>query len=174
MKSYAGIGARDCPKWILDLLAKTAYWLSYKGYILRSGAAEGCDSAFEYGCDKGTGQKEIFLPWKGFNNSKSTLVVKDEKAFDVAKLYHPRFDTLSNGAKKLQVGSSHQVLGWNLNEPSSFVLCYTKNGNGNGGTGQALRIAKGYNIPIFDFGKYNDIEKCRAEFKIFIEQFIDI
>ena len=42
MKIYAGIGSRDCPKEILSVLAKTAYWLSNKGFILRSGGAEGC------------------------------------------------------------------------------------------------------------------------------------
>lgn len=171
MKIYAGIGSRDCPKEILSVLAKTAYWLSNKGFILRSGGAEGCDKAFEYGCDKANGQKEIYLPWKGFNGSKSEYVVSDKKAFEMAAQYHPRYATLKDAAKRLQARNSHQVLGWNLETPSDCIICYTKNGKGEGGTGQALRIAKHYNIPIFDFGKYDDISKARKEFMEFIKPF---
>lgn len=171
MRFYAGIGSRECPDEVLKLLAKTAYWLSKKGFTLRSGAADGCDAAFEYGCDKANGNKEIFLPWKGFNNSTSELIVKNPKAYEIARKYHPRFDSLKSGAKSLQARNSHQVLGWDLNTPVEFVLCYTKKGKGEGGTGQALRIAKEYNIPIFDFGIYNDINDCRSEFMEFIKQF---
>ena len=173
MRFSAGIGSRDCPKEVLSILANTAYWLSDKGFVLRSGGAEGCDKAFEYGCDKANGKKEIYLPWKGFNNSKSEYVVNDKKAFDIASKYHPRYATLKDGAKKLQARNSHQVLGWNLKTPSDFVVCYTKDGKGQGGTGQALRIAKDYNIPVFDFGKYKDINKARVEFMNFIKPFIE-
>ena len=45
-----------------------------------------------------------------------------------------------------------QVLGEDCNTPSSFVLCWTPNGKEIGGTSQALRIAKHYNIPIINWG----------------------
>lgn len=172
MKCYAGIGSRDCPKEILVLLSKTAFWLSNKDFVLRSGGAEGCDTAFEIGCDKANGKKEIYLPWSGFNKSKSQYVVKDKKAFDIAAKYHPRFATLKDGAKKLQARNSHQVLGWNLESPSLFVICYTKEGKGQGGTGQAIRIANDYAIPVFDFGKFKSIDEARSEFMTFIKPFL--
>lgn len=172
MRCYAGIGSRDCPKEILHILAKTAYWLANKGFVLRSGAADGCDKAFEYGCDKAKGEKEIYLPWKGFNGSESKYVVKDKKAFEIAAKYHPRYAALKEGAKKLQARNTHQVLGWDFETPSIFVVCYTKDGKGEGGTGQALRIAKDYNIPIFDFGKYKDIDEARVKFMEFIKPFV--
>ena len=62
---YAGIGSRDTPRWVLDCMKKLAYCLS-DDFILRSGGADGADSYFEIGCDKGNGEKEIFLPWRGF------------------------------------------------------------------------------------------------------------
>lgn len=172
MKFYAGIGARKCPKEILILLEKTGYWLSKRGFKLRSGAAPGCDDAFERGCDKANGIKEIFVPWKGFNGSKSELVVKDKKAYEIAEQFHPNYAKLSQGAKSLQARNSHQVLGWDLKTPSKFILCYTKDGKGEGGTGQAIRIAKAYNIPVFDFGKYKDMDSCRKEFMAFITPFL--
>ncbi|NMA16004.1 MAG: hypothetical protein GX935_02005, partial [Erysipelotrichia bacterium] len=55
-----------------------------------------------------------------------------------------------------------------------FIICWTKNGSGSGGTGQAIRIAKAYDIPIFDAGKYKDIEQVKEELKEFIKQFKDV
>ena len=172
MKYYAGIGSRDCPKEIASLMVKVAAWLSRRGYILRSGKAPGSDEAFEKGCDMVKGEKEIFLPWTGFNNSDSNLVVKDKRAFDIAKKYHPYYDRLGQGAKKLQARNSHQILGKDLETPCDFVICYTEGGKEIGGTAQALRISKDYNIPVFNFGSYNNIDECRENFMKFIEDFI--
>lgn len=167
---YTGIGSRNCPENTIEIMIKTATWLAKKGYVLRSGKAKGSDEAFEKGCDIAKGKKEIYLPWKNFNGSNSTLIVKDIKAFEIARKYHPYFDSLSQGAQRLQARNSHQVLGQDLNTLSKFILCYTPNGDGSGGTGQAIRIAKDYNIPIFDFGKYKDINECRANFKEFMAE----
>lgn len=163
-KFYTGIGARDCPTEILDRITKICKWLALKDYTLRSGGANGCDSAAEKGCDLANGEKEIYLPWKEFNGSHSNLVVKDKRAFEIAAKYHPNYNNLSQGAKSLQARNSHQILGQNLDIPSQFVICYTKNGLDVGGTSQALRIARDYNIPIFNLGKYTDISECRKAF----------
>lgn len=166
---YAGIGSRETPKEFLDLFTKVAKYLSKKGCVLRSGGACGSDKAFELGATN----KEIFLPWKGFEGSNSNLVVQDGKAFDIASKYHPRWNYLSQGAKKLQARNSHQILGYDLESPSDFVICWTKGGKGNGGTGQALRIAKDYNIPIFDCGKYSDVRECAKELKRFLDKILN-
>lgn len=167
---YAGIGARDCPEGILDLLEKTAKWLSERGHILRTGGANGCDTAFEKGCDAANGIKEIYIPWKGYNGSKSNLVVSNPRAFEIAKQYHPCYERLTQGVKKLHARNSHQMLGMNLDNPSAFVICYTKEGKRGGGTGQALRVAIDYDIPIFDFGISTDINVLRKELMSFMKE----
>ena len=48
-KFYTGIGSRQTPKDILNLIEDVAFKLASKGYILRSGAAKGADTAFEDG-----------------------------------------------------------------------------------------------------------------------------
>ena len=172
MRYYAGIGSRECPEELLNVLAKASYMLSRKDFVLRSGGADGCDRAFEYGCDMANGQKEIYLPWRGFNGSNSDYIVNNKRAFEIASQFHPRYSSLKDSAKLLQARNSHQVLGCDLETPSEFILCYTKNGKGGGGTGQALRIANYYNIPIFDFGKFKDITKAKKEFIEFIKPII--
>lgn len=149
---YAGIGSRATPDNILNTMKLVALFLASEGFILRSGGVDGADVAFESGVDEIKGDKEIFLPWFNFNGSNSNLVVEDSLAFEMGKKFHPYWDKLSQGAKKLQARNCHQVLGQDLNTPSSFVLCYTERGHGKGGTGQAIRIAKAYDIPVFDFG----------------------
>lgn len=155
---YTGIGSRNTPEEILKVFENIGQYLATKDFVLRSGAADGADSAFEQGCNHVNGKKEIYLPWKGFNGSTSDLVVTNPEAFEIAKHYHPYWENLKDGAKKLQARNSHQVLGLDLHTPSDFIICYTPNGQESGGTGQALRIAKDYHIPIFDAGQYDNID----------------
>lgn len=170
MKTYAGIGSRETPITIQQLMYYMAKNLSINGYTLRSGGAKGADQAFELGCDNLNGSKEIYLPWAGFENSKSTLVIKDPKAFEIAEKYHPYWQNLSQGARKLQARNSHQVLGPDLSTISKFIICYTKAGKKAGGTGQAIRIAEAYSIPVFDCGLYEkDLELLKKEYRKFIK-----
>lgn len=169
MLYYAGIGSRETPRELLDLFTRVAKYLSTKNYILRSGGAKGSDKAFELGAI----HKEIYLPWKGFEGNNSNLIVKDEKAFEIAEKYHPRWVYLSQSAQKLQARNSHQILGKDLASPSDFVICWTKGGKGSGGTGQAIRIAKDYNIPVFDCGKYSDVKECAIELKKFLDEILE-
>lgn len=166
---YAGIGSRETPEHTLNLMSQMASYLANKGYTLRSGGADGADIAFENGCDKVNGLKEIYLPWGKFNGSNSNLIVKDKKAFELAEMYHPYWHNLSQGAKKLQARNCHQVLGNDLKTPSKFIICYTKDGKRKGGTGQALRIAETKNIDIFDCGLYNDSDTLKNEYRKFLK-----
>lgn len=165
---YAGIGSRETPENVQEYFALIATLFAYKGIVLRSGGAQGADKAFEIGCDKVNGQKEIYLPWRRFENSDSNLIISNPKAYQIAEQFHPYWHNLKEGAKKLQARNSHQVLGEDLETPSSFVLCWTKNGMGSGGTGQAIRIADHYNIPVFDAGTFKTVDEIKSELKLFL------
>lgn len=123
--------------------------LSQSSYCLQSGGAEGADSAFEIS----SSNKLIFLPWDGFNNKFSDNIQYIVPTFNqhFIEKYHPKPKLLSQGAKKLMSRNAYQVLGIDLNSPVEFVLCWTKDGKPSGGTGQAMRIALDYGIPIFNF-----------------------
>ena len=166
MKYYTGIGSRSTPQNVAQLMRKVATYLSIIGYTLRSGGADGADSAFE----SGSTNSEIFLPWPNFNN-KEGIVCSHPLATELAMRFHPHYSNLSSGAKKLMHRNSHQLFGVDMNTPSDFVICWTPNGKGNGGTGQALRIAKHYNIPIFDIGHYNNTDVAKRELYSFLKPF---
>lgn len=150
MRAYAGIGSRQTPVEILRAMTSAATQLSAHDLVLRSGAAHGADAAFELGADPE--KVQIFLPWKGFNNHSSPYHNPLSDAFTIAEHHHPAWDKLTPAIRQLMARNVHQVLGPCLQDPVLFVLCWTPNGNGSGGTGQALRVAKTYGIPVYDMG----------------------
>lgn len=151
-KEYAGIGSRETPPNVIRLMRMIGQVLARKGLILRSGGADGADSAFEAGCDQGEGQKEIFLPWKGFNKNESSLTKPSMAAEIMASEIHPNWKACKPGAQKLHARNCHQVLGENLKRPSAFVVFWakTKGGEVQGGTATAVRLAKKQGIPCFN------------------------
>lgn len=151
---YAGIGSRKTPHYICDLMTKIAYVFAKLDYTLRSGGADGADSAFEQGCDKASGKKQIFLPWGGFNDKKG-IFPPTVKAMEIASTYHPTWNKCSRGAKLLHSRNSHQILGRDCETPLSFVVCWH---TGSGGTTQACRLAKDHKIPIINLAKDNELQ----------------
>lgn len=166
---YAGIGSRETPAHILSLMQRIGAELARNGFTLRSGGADGADTAFEQGAvsvqyNGARAGTEIFLPWEGFNGRKYGIVPfkyesddyeaseKYNEALNIAAKYHPNWNACSKGAKQMHTRNVAQVLGYDLLKKAEFVVCWTPNGKGGGGTGQALRIAKAYNIPVFDLG----------------------
>lgn len=147
--AYAGVGSRKTPPEMLEVMRKVAGRLSARGLVLRSGGARGADQAFEAGVPEG-GAKEIFLPSKGFASSTSRLYRLPDEAFEIAAQFHPRWAHLSSFERQLMARNSQQVMGGDLRSPSKFVLCWTKDGRASGGTGQAIRVAQGNGIPVFN------------------------
>ncbi len=157
-KYYTGVGSRSSPPEILEKIQLIAAALANKGYILRSGAANGSDEFFERGCDSVNGKKEIYLPWKGFNNSQSELYNVSDEALELAKSIHPAWSKLNQAAQKLHSRNCYQVAGLNLDTPSNFLICYTENGASIGGTRTAIEIANKYGITVYNLGKEGVLE----------------
>ena len=149
-KFYAGIGSRGTPYEILNKMGVLASDLSCRGYILRSGHADGADQAFEMGANPAL--TEIFLPWNSYNNDSglknlNLICELSEKHFELAEKYHPAWMRCSQGAKKLHARNGQIILGKDLTSPVDFVVCWHE---GTGGTMQAVRIAKDMNIPVIN------------------------
>lgn len=145
-KYYTGIGSRETPPRVLMEMEAIAILLEKEGYTLRSGGAPGADEHFEL-CVQ---NKEIFLPWERFNNNPSNLHNVTEEAVSFSLKFHPAPERLSPAAKKLMGRNAYQVMGRGLDTPSEFVICWTKDGKDSGGTGQAIRIARHYGIPVYN------------------------
>lgn len=155
--AYAGIGSRETPDHILATMQVLGKEFAELGLTLRSGGASGADLAFEVGANQvPNAQKEIYLPWKGFNQNPSPLFTIPDGALEIAKAHHPAWHACSHAARKLHARNVLQILGQNLDAPVKFVVCWTPDGaetrttSKTGGTGQAIRIANIYQVPVFN------------------------
>lgn len=147
MRYYTGIGARKTPKEICEKFTRIAEYL--KDWTLRSGGANGADTAFELGA----GHRDIFLPWRGFNGNHSDLYTQLPEARRLAERFYPKWRDATEPVRKLMARNIHQVLGLELNDPSTLLICWTEGGLEVGGTATAIRVAKEYKVPIFNFGE---------------------
>lgn len=145
---YAGIGSRKTPLPVLEIMTEVGRLMAREGVLLRSGGAEGADSAFEAGAD---GNAEIFLPWA--KRDRPHGIVKDCPVhLRMALSFHPFPHSLKDAGRKLMARNGCQIFGENFTRPSHCVICWTPEGLGKGGTGQALRLARTVGIPVIDLG----------------------
>lgn len=153
-KHYAGIGSRETPKDILHLMTAIATRLAADGWTLRSGHADGADLAFEVGAGKDC---EIYLPKITFNGhypiQGRKFAAPTLAAVELASQHHPAWERCNEWARLLHGRNMHQVLGYDLNDPVRFVICWApldNEGKPRGGTAQAIRLADSRNIPVFN------------------------
>lgn len=169
MKIYTGVGSRSTPAEMLNIIQNVASVLGKQGWVLRSGGADGADSAFEAGCDAVQGSKKIYIPWDGFNgrrqDGRSVLTLEQGDragAMDLVKEVHPAYGMLSRGALALHARNAYEVLGLYLDTPSKFLLCYApvdKYGVPKGGTRTSWVLAQKCGIPCFNLINDRDYER---------------
>jgi hypothetical protein len=148
---YAGIGSRETPPAERSLMVEVARLLAARGHTLRTGGADGADERFLSGCLLWEPARyELYLPWPGFSDqAPATLVRPTERALAIAANYHPRWALLKHSERQLLGRDVHQILGAECNVPVRAVICWTPDGSldgassESGGTGMALRIARG-------------------------------
>ena len=145
-KYYTGVGSRQTPENVLALMTLTADLLEQSGYILRSGGALGADTAFEQGV-RDQRNKQIYYAEQA-----------SPAAMEIAAKYHPAWHHCKPYARKLHGRNSFQVLGFDLNAPSEFLICWTPDGCirhidrsiQTGGTGTAISIAEAHGVSIIN------------------------
>lgn len=149
---YTGIGARKTPKEFLGKMRSVGRFMAQWGHTLRSGGAPGADSAFEGGCIEKEGKMDIYLPWEYFNHNHSRLFGATKDARMMASVFHPNWSNVGPAGRDFMGRNCYQILGRDLKTPTDFVICWTPGGKFEGGTGQALRMADHYHIPILNMG----------------------
>lgn len=117
----------------------------------------------------------VYLPFPYFNGRSASqpgmidaqALPKAPQAQDLAKSIHPATQnkkTLSSHALAFHSRNGHQVLGVSLDTPVRSILCFTGDGakkgasitQKTGGTGQALRLADKFGVPVVNIGNRAD------------------
>lgn len=155
---YTGIGSRETPLLVALTMTAVASMLRKKYYKLRSGGADGADTAFEVGADN---FMEIFLPYRKFNGREAngdqfvdaSKLPNAYKARMIAEDIHPAWDMMNDGGKSMHTRNVFQVLGRGLNQPSEFVICWTLDGRVKGGTRTAIVLAERNSVPVYNLAE---------------------
>lgn len=156
MKTYAGVGARATPPEFLHLIETLAEKLERARYLLRTGGAPGADTAFTKGVR--AFELELYLPWPRFNGHPwATLERPTAAAVNIAAAHHPAWADLDWKSRMLHARNSHIVLGRDCNDPVDFLVCWTRGGRTVGGTGQAIRVARAYDVPVYNLANPVDV-----------------
>ena len=152
--TYAGIGSRNAPITVIRRASHIAKRLEHQWFVLYTGGAYGMDTAFM----AGTQFYKCFMP-SSFHNGRTsnradlidcTSLSNWNEALQLVNKYHPNVNALKPFGLKLMARNSYCILGEDLKSPVDFVLCWTPNGEDVGGTAQGIRIARDWNIPVFN------------------------
>ena len=168
---YAGVGSRETPPHVLDAMEHIARTLATDGWLLRSGGAHGADQAFESGCEE-SGLKprpaEVWVPWSGYNSyAGHVLRGPAARAADaIAARLHPAWHRCGRGARLLHARNAAIVLGGGVGgageDPVDAVVCWTRTGGPDGGTGMAIRIAEARGIPVVNLQRVGNPDDALA------------
>ena len=164
VRIYTGVGSRGAPPDILQDMFDIGVALGIS-YGLRTGGAEGSDTAFADGAVSVGGLVCVYRP-ETIRSSKGVVVTwgpPTKEAYGVAESVHPAWGSLGDYAKALHARNVHQVLGPKLDKPSEFVVCWTPDGasteaetsRSTGGTRTAIVVASRYGIPVYNLHEQN-------------------
>lgn len=190
MSYYTGVGSRETPDDILEVMQQLGKKLADNHWVLRTGGAKGADQAFELGWvqhvqeNKQFTKAEIYLPWDGYEKHARDAMfgcnilpdLDDEFLYlvaeSMAEQLHPAWNVnkedgspiVTAGAKKMHRRNVYQVLGRDLKTPSSMLVAWTKltkQGAPKGGTATAIKLATNHGIPCYNLNKPEDLEKIQ-------------
>ncbi len=155
---YAGVGSRRTPSAMLRLMHHVARYLAGLGYALRTGGAEGADTAFAQGALEAGGAVELYLPWPDFGHWTEAPNLRihtgaPPPALAEARAAHPAWERTRPASRKLLGRNARIILGPDLDDPVRFVVLWTPGGKPVGGTGVAWRIAERHGVPVVHLGE---------------------
>lgn len=161
--TYAGIGSRQTPREILQIMTRMAAWLAGEGWHLHSGGAEGADTAFASGVPvEGRTQ---YLPWRNFRRLSGpdcVVLTSGEmgRCMANAEEMHPAWERCKPTVRKLHARNVAILLGADTHAPVHAVVCWTPGAQVVGGTGMGIRIAQRCDIPVFNLADRHPRDIC--------------
>lgn len=191
-KTYAGVGSRDTPQDMLDLMYRMAKVLCDLGWIGNSGEAPGADWYFHQGAkassNYGPGAFNAIIPWNGFKSQNEVKVYQHEgnNIYVMPRRRSKRAEMLGIGARGTYAGlntpgkialhsrNAMQVLGMDLMSPVKFLICWAKpvgnKGKVSGGTNTAVALALHFGIDVINLATPNGLNRAMT----FLEEYEEV
>ena len=153
-KPYTMVSNREAPIGVLARMTEIAKLMDGKGFTCRIDGAEGASSAVEpVDC-----RKEVILAWKGFNNKESQFTYTAPEALEIAKKFHPTFDTAKPAVQTFLGRNVRLVMGQTLKSPIMAMVVWTEDGAETlkdrtaktGFAGHLIALASALGVPVFN------------------------
>lgn len=161
--TYAGIGSRETPMEILELMTKASAWLGAKGYTLQSGGAIGADMAFEgksYPKTLTAGSYDVV-------NKKGKVVLKAGQVVKIgSKEYTDAYYAFTDKATKGSIVGSDWSNKVNIPKVASFSAFDVTN-NKFGNSSKVLNIAKELHTNPEKLTKWSEALMARNTYQVF-------
>jgi len=165
---YAGVGSRETPADVFELMHRAASIFARAGWTVRTGGALGADEAFASGAAEINAELcELYLPWRGYNGKSSRFSTPSPDAVQIASGVHPTWESLGVGAKMLHARNVHIGLGPDVLQPllPRFILCWTKDGarresessSRTGGTRTVIVLGSRLGVPVHNLQRKESI-----------------
>ena len=185
------IGSRDLERQVqyqkdIQLCYDVAYRLAELGIIMTSGlCTDGMDGIAQKAYSQAvldgkanTSQFEVYvaeqkninaspLPNKHLAIIRNPKLVKETHQMCLKVMGESHWNRCNDWAKGMHSRNCHQIFGYDLKSPVNAVICWTPNGNIQGGTATAIKLAMDANIPVFNLGRI-DQDECKQEIRQFL------
>lgn len=166
-KPYVVISNKEVPPNVVESVSRIVKTLEGLGFILRMDGMEGLAAATEN--IPAPDNRELHLPWKGFDNKESKFTYNSDEAKALAKLFHPGYDTLKPAVQSFLAKNVRLAMGDRLKSPALFMICWSEDGAENslqktiksGNIGHIIGIMSSLHAPIFNFGKPDAEQRLR-------------
>lgn len=153
-KPYTMVSNREAPVGVLARMTEIAKLMDSRGFTCRVDGAEGASAAVEpVDC-----RKEVILAWKGFNNKESQFTYTAPEALEIAKKFHPTFDTAKPAVQTFLGRNVRLVMGQTLKSPVMAMVVWTDDGAESlkdrtaktGFAGHLIALASALGVPVFN------------------------
>lgn len=154
-RPYAGIGNPKAPPNIVAKCTELGKYLDSKNFTLRTG---GGNTEVEEAFEATTENKELFLPWKKFNDKESKISHYDPCIAAIAQKLQPGYEGLEFWRQSFFNRTVGLMLGKNGKSPVRLLICWSQDGveqakdrlATTGFIGIAISTAAQLRIPVFN------------------------
>lgn len=169
--SYAVASNENVPANVIEEFKSIIPELEKAGFILRVSAMK---NSIDDHVRNLTENKEVILPWRGFNEVEDGNTYTSPETKAIAKLFQPGYDSLSKGVQLIVAKNVRLALGNDSRSPVNFVLCWSEDGaetnatktSATGVVGHLIAVASAAHIPVYNLGNTGCLERLKRNLNI--------
>ena len=147
MQYYSVIGSNQVPKHYNVMMETISKLFSKEDFILRTRGVLGFEEAALNGITDYN--KKIIVPGLDWNK------IPPDKAYDIAWDNVPKWTKLAPRQQKYKAYVVQTLLGHDLKSKSKFLITYTEDKDTIHEVNLAIRLAREYDIRVFDLAEYS-------------------